>query len=52
MKNKILIILTVISILTLIIDCNITTVTMGVKILSIIYLGIFAKANNYFYQGE
>ena len=51
-KNKILIILSIISILTLLLECNITIVTIGGKILSLKYIGIFTKANNYFYQGE
>lgn len=52
MKNVILIILTILSILTILVDCNITIVAIGCKILSLLYLVIFTKANNYFYQGE
>lgn len=52
MKNKILITLTILCILTILLECNITIITIGAKILSIIYLAIFTKANNYFYQGE
>ena len=52
MKNKILITLAIISIIILLMDCEIDLVIIMFKIVALIYLIILTKANNYFYQGE
>lgn len=52
MKNKILITIAIISMFILIMDCEINIITIGSKIVALIYLIILTKANNYFYQGE
>lgn len=52
MKNKILKLIATISIIILI--CETDKITIGIitiKIISILYLYLLAKANNYFYQG-
>ena len=52
MKNKILKLIAIISIIILI--CEIDKITIGIiiiKLISILYLYLLAKANNYFYQG-
>lgn len=53
MKKIILIALAIISIIILLLEFDgISFKIIAYKLISIIYLSLFSKANNYFYRGE
>lgn len=53
MKKVILTILSIIAFVILISEPDVlTTGIIGIKVISLLYLWLLAKLNNYFYQGE